>query len=89
MRLCPYCKQEATGVGTSDEFLDFCTECDRLIEGMTIEVEETAYSVAEAAVEYIHNVEMGHVCNNGARTKKSLIELHEAVNDYVEWRDDL
>ena len=89
MRLCPYCKQEATGVGTSDEFLDFCTECDRLIEGETIEVEETAHSVAEAAVEYIKNIEMGHHGPNGARTKQALMDLFAAVNDYVEWRDDL
>ena len=89
MRLCPYCKCEATGIGCSDEYLDFCTECDRLIEGETIEVEETAYSVAEAAVEYIQNIEMGHVGPNQGAINKSLLDLHAAVNDYVEWRDDL
>jgi hypothetical protein len=83
MHLCPYCLSEATGIGNSDEFLDFCKECDRLIEGETIEVDETTYLVAEAAVSYIQNIEEGHYRSNGARIKQALVELHEAVTEYV------
>ena len=38
MRLCPYCGHEATGIGDgSDECLDYCKECLRLVEGETID----------------------------------------------------
>ena len=40
MKVCPYCGNEATGVGGGDEFLDFCQECDRIIEGETVESED-------------------------------------------------
>ena len=37
MRLCPYCKTEVSGIGAGDESLDFCIECDVLVEGNTID----------------------------------------------------
>ena len=40
MRLCPYCGQEAGGIGGGDEFIDYCHECDMIIEGQTVEVDE-------------------------------------------------
>jgi len=40
MKVCPYCKQEASAIGAGDETLDFCHECDQVIEGETIEGEE-------------------------------------------------
>ena len=36
MNLCPYCYNEAGGIGAGDECLDYCHECDKVIEGNTI-----------------------------------------------------
>ena len=88
MRLCPYCKQAAGGVGGGDEFLDYCGECEMIIEGNTLEVEETILEVAEAAADYIHNIEMGHVTPNQDRVNQSLVDLHASVLLYEEWRND-
>ena len=40
MKVCPYCKQEASGVGSAEDTIDWCFECDICIEGETIEGEE-------------------------------------------------
>ena len=41
MNLCPHCHNEAGGIKVSDDdFLDYCHECDVLIEGQTITEKE-------------------------------------------------
>ena len=40
MKYCPYCGDEAGGIGWEDESLDYCYECDRVIEGETEEDDE-------------------------------------------------
>ena len=40
MNYCPYCYSEASGVGYGDESLDWCSECEILIEGQTLTKEE-------------------------------------------------
>lgn len=37
MNICPFCKTEAGGIGSGDEFLDYCHECSRIVEGETID----------------------------------------------------
>ena len=40
MIVCPYCYIEAIGIGCGDECLDYCDECDKVIEGCAIDVEK-------------------------------------------------
>ncbi len=40
MKLCPYCYNEAGGIGGGDEFISYCHECQRIIEGETIDSED-------------------------------------------------
>ena len=40
MRLCPYCRTEVSGIGAGDESLDFCIECDVLVESNTIDIDD-------------------------------------------------
>jgi Zn-finger nucleic acid-binding protein len=40
MRICPYCKTEAGAIGGGDDYIDYCAECELVIEGHTIEVDE-------------------------------------------------
>ena len=35
-KACPYCGAEPIGVGAGDEFLDYCPECELIIEGQVI-----------------------------------------------------
>ena len=37
MKLCPYCDSEASAIGAGDEFLDYCSECELVIEGHTVD----------------------------------------------------
>jgi len=34
---CPFCGAESTPIGWGDEVLDYCSECERVIEGETEE----------------------------------------------------
>ena len=41
MRLCPICKDEVSGIKvSSDDFISYCHECERIVEGETIDSEE-------------------------------------------------
>jgi hypothetical protein len=40
MMYCPYCYEEVGGVGGGDEFLDYCHDCDQLVEGNTLTQEQ-------------------------------------------------
>ncbi len=31
--ICPFCGTESTPIGCDDEVLDYCSECERVIEG--------------------------------------------------------
>jgi len=33
--ICPWCGSESTPIGCGDEVLDYCSECERVIEGET------------------------------------------------------
>ena len=36
MNLCPYCKEPASSVGYGDEYIDYCHDCEVVIEGLTV-----------------------------------------------------
>jgi transcription initiation factor TFIIIB Brf1 subunit/transcription initiation factor TFIIB len=40
MKICPYCKSEASEVGSPEDTLTVCHECEVIIEGQAIEVDE-------------------------------------------------
>jgi hypothetical protein len=41
MRYCPHCQEEAGGKKVADDdFIDYCYECDKIIEGQTISKSE-------------------------------------------------
>jgi len=63
-------------LNSRDELVRACNELDVM------------RPLAEAACDYIHNVEAGHHGPNGKATKNSLISLHAAVNMYQEWEQD-
>ena len=33
---CPYCYAEVGGIGGGDEFIDYCDDCDTVVEGNTL-----------------------------------------------------
>ena len=37
--VCGFCLEEVGGVGAGDESLDYCHECDQIVEGNTVELE--------------------------------------------------
>ena len=56
MRLCPYCGHEATGIGDgSDECLDYCKECLRLVEGETIDEAKFLREALEKIADWSHS----------------------------------
>ena len=48
VKLCPYCKTESGAIGAGDETLDYCRECELVIEGQTIEEEDDELARAAA-----------------------------------------
>ena len=64
-------------INDKDELTRACNELD------------VVRPVVEAATDYIHNVMAGYHGPNAKATKKSLMNLHAAVNLYQEWELDL
>ena len=60
------------------------SELTESLEQAADDYESFRDNVVDAAIEYIHNVEMGHYGPNAHRTKGSLISLHAAVTMYEE-----
>ena len=77
MRVCPYCYEGAGGIKSGDEYLDYCHECDKLIEGATLDVEELVERVAKLEA----------ICNKAAGaiiTKKYNVALAAVIGGVPE-----
>lgn len=37
MKLCPYCHTAITGLNFDDDIIDYCRECDVVVEGHTVD----------------------------------------------------
>ena len=52
MKVCPYCYTESGGCGGGDEFLDYCDECELIIEGSVIDVKDTVDELDQLIIKY-------------------------------------
>jgi len=45
MTVCNFCNTEITQKGGGDEYLDYCPQCERIVEGHTREVVKKLYTI--------------------------------------------